>query len=337
MARRDRTTGLPRPRPRSTAKQRGRFSLSEAQQLRVMWLVLGSLIIGLIAFGAYRWYDGKYRVPNKTVLVVAEEKFALKYYTDRLFLAAQAQGQSGGGGNITILEQTLFTELENEAIAGILAREKGLTVSDEDVTAEIAEQLGVPVGGAGSSFDTLYRQRLRTLRISDDHYRRYTRAQVNYQKLREAYSAEIGTSGDLVTIRKVVSQTKEAADAILARLKAGEDLGTVAQAESADLTSRQKDGLDEPEPPRLLPDAVRTAIGDSPAGDQLFGPVEVSGNFWVFRIQARDPAGAISETQKGQLADLALADAVKAKRLEVKIDNRMGSKDYEWANEHAAD
>ena len=38
----------------------------------------------------------------------------------------------------------------DEAIGTILAQEKGINVTDEDITAEIASQLGVPVGGAGS-------------------------------------------------------------------------------------------------------------------------------------------------------------------------------------------
>jgi parvulin-like peptidyl-prolyl isomerase len=333
MARRDRTTGLPRPRGRTETKQKARFSFDDKQQLRALYIIGGVLIAVLVGLWGWRWYDSNYRQPSKTILAVAGEEYSLRYYSDRLFIAAQAQ-QSGGGTNLTILQQTILTDLENEAIAEQLAREKGLTVSEEDVTNEIAAQLGVPAGGAGSSFDTLYRQRLRALHISDGNYRRFTEAQVWVNKLSDSYSEELGDTGELITIRKVVSATKESSDAILARVKSGEDLGTVAQTDSTDLASRQKDGLDEPEPERLLPDAVRTAIKDKPQGE-LLGPIEVAGTFWVFEIETREPAGVFTETQKAQLADLALTDAIAAKRPQVERDLNISSGDYDWANENA--
>jgi hypothetical protein len=334
MARRDRTTGLPRPRGASQVKVQPRFSMNEQSQLRFVWIAGGVLIAIILAALAWRWYDNNYRIPEKTILTVGEERFKLNYYADRLLLAAQS---SGGNANLTILEQTLLTNLEDEALAEILARERGITVTDDEITNEIASQLGVPVGGPGTSFDTLYRQRLATVRMSDSAYRRYTEAQVFIDKLGDAIEEEIGTTDDMVTIRRVVSATKEDADAVLARVKGGENFGSVAQAVSTDPTSRQNDGLDSPEPPLLLPENVRNTIGDKPAGDEIFGPIEVNGSFWVFKIENREPEGAITETQKGQLADIKRADAIKAKRSQVEIDRNMSSKDFDWANEHAGD
>lgn len=335
MARRDRTTGLPRPRQRAQVKHRGALGLDDAQQLRLVWIAGGLIIAVLLAFWGWRWYDANHLHPNKTILTVGEEKFPLNYYTERLFVAAQAQ--TGGGANLTVLQQTLLTDLENEALVRAAAKDRGITVSEEEVSAEIAEQLGVPAGGAGSSFDTLYRQRLRTLKMSDEHYRRFTRAQVYAQKLSDMLKAELGDTGELVTIRKVVSPTREAAEAVLARVNAGENLGTVAQTESSDINTRQKDGLDEPAPTRLLPDNIQTAIEGKSAGSELIGPVEVQGAFWVFRVETRDPNGTYTETNKAQLADFALQDILEAKRAQVDIDTNMSSDDYEWANEHAGD
>lgn len=336
MARRDRTTGLPRPRPRREVKQRSRFALPDDQASLLLWGIGGLLIAVLLGLLVYRWYDNNYLRPDKTVLAVNNEKFSLRYYADRLFLAATQSG--GQGPNLTILQQALLTDLEDEAIGTILAQERGINVTDEDITAEIASQLGVPAGGAGSTFDTLYRQRLRSVSMSDGAYRRFTRAQVYLNKLKESFSGEIGDKGELVTFRVVVSPTKEAADAVAARIKAGEDLGTVAQLESNDVATKQKDGLTEPEPVRLVPEPIRNAIEGKPAGSELFGPIQVTENiWWTFRIENRNPEGDLSETQKSQLADLTLEDALAQKRTQVKIDRNMSSSDFEWASEHAGD
>ncbi|MEO8538394.1 MAG: SurA N-terminal domain-containing protein [bacterium] len=331
MARRDRTTGLPRARGRQAAKAQSRFG--EREQRLTMLAGASLLVVFLVGLFGWRLYDQHVRQPNKTILAVAGQKYSLRYYSDRIFLAATQQ--SGSGTNISILQQTVLTDLENEGIAIAVAKEKGISVNDEEITAEIASQLGVPVGGAGSSFDTLYRQRLSSVKMSDGAYRRYTEAQVYQQKLSKSYQDELGDKSELVTLRTVVSGSKADADIVLALAQTNADFGSIAQTQSTDLTSRQQDGLMDAEPTRLLPDAVRTAIGDKTAGAEIFGPVQVSTNWWVFKIEGRDPNGTFSETQRSQLGTLALQDAVKAKRSQVKIDRNLNSSDYTWANDHA--
>jgi len=333
MARRERTTGLPRARGPKPAKAAPRFGERE-QRLTALGLI-GLLIVVLLGMFGWRYYDDHFRLPHKTVLSVAGQKYSLQYYSDRLFLAATQQ--QGSGTNISILQQTVLTDLENEAVIIALAKEKGITVSDEEITNEVANQLGVPVGGAGSSFDTLYRQRLKSVKMSDSAYRRYTEAQVYQQKLSTAFQEQTGDKTEMITLRTVVSASQEQANTVLALAKTNADFGSIAQTESTDLASRQKDGLMDPEPARLLPDAIRTAITDKTAGAEILGPVQVQTNWWVFKIESRDPDGTLSETQKSQLAGLLVQDAVKERRASVKIDTNISSSDYKWANDHAGD
>jgi parvulin-like peptidyl-prolyl isomerase len=288
------------------------------------------LVLGLLG---WRWYDQNYRVPEKVILRVGEERFKLEYYADRLF--PYAQSQAGSGVNLGLAEEALVGVLESEALVRLVAQEKGITVTEQDITAEIAAQLGVPVGGTGSSFDTLYRQRLKSLTMSDGNYRRMVEAQVYRTRLIDAYKAEMGETGELVTLRAISLSTKEEADAVVARIEAGEDMGTVAQTTSNDLTSRQKDGVLDPEPVRLYPENVRALIEGKEAGAELFGPVDVSGNFWVFRIEKRDPEATPTDTQKNQLAEIMLEDDLKAKRTAVTIRRDLNASDLTWAEQNA--
>jgi len=336
MARRDRTTGLPRPRVRQASHPERTVAGIALNDQTTRFAILGGaafLLVLVLGLMGWRWYDQNYRIPDRVVLQVGEEKFDLSYYADRLFPYAQTQVQAGV--NLQLAEQALLGVLEEEAIVTALAKEKGITVSDQDITNEVAAQLGVPVGGAGSSFDTLYRQRLKSLTMSDDHYRREIEATVYRQRLLDAYKAEMGETGEMVTLRSVILQTKEDADAVTERIKAGEDMGTVAQTESADLDSRQRDGVMEPEPPALLPEAIRTAIEGKEAGTELFGPVEAAGYFWVFRIEKRDPHATPSDTQKSQMADLKLDEEIAAKRASVTIKRTLSNSSLEWAEKNA--
>lgn len=335
MARRERTTALPRQRPRTTRPAARTFFLTTEETLRLLILggagLLLAIVLGLIG---WRWYDQNFRMPEKVILQVGDERFQLRYYADRLFPYAQSVASSGI--NLGIAEQQLVAILEEEAIVNTIARERGITVTPEEVTQEIASQLGVPAGGAGTAFDNLYRQRLQSLTMSDAHYRRQVEAQLYRKKLKDSILAELGQTTEMVTLRTIITTTEDEAKAALARIQAGEDMGTVAQVTSKDLNSRQKDGIMDPEPPALLPEAVRNAIQDKPAGTDLIGPVQIAtGDWWLLRIEKRDPNATPSETQKSQLADREIQRLVSEKRNQLTIRRNLTSDDITWAEEHA--
>ncbi|HMO97357.1 MAG TPA: SurA N-terminal domain-containing protein [Tepidiformaceae bacterium] len=337
MARRDRTTGLPRPKARESSTRTKSLSDRLRDESTIRVAIIGGaalLLVFVLGLMGWRWYDSNYRVPEKVIIRVGEtERFRLKYYADRLYPYIQSVAQTGT--SVAIAEQQLLRILEDEGLVRIIAAERGITVSDEEVTAEIAAQLGVSVGGAGSSFDTLYRQRLETLAMSNDHYRRWVEAQVYIDKLTDALVADLGETTEMVTLRAVVSASQADAQAAKERVEAGEDLGTVAQTVSTNLVSRQKDGLFDPEPPLLLPRAIQDAIEGKEAGTELFGPIQVQDNWWVFRLETRDPDATPSGTQKTQLGNVLLEDTVTAKRSEVTIRRNINASDIRWAEQNA--
>ncbi len=337
MARRaERTTALPRPRPRTAASsQRRVFGVAWSEAHARLAILAGAGVLLLLVLGliGYRWYDDHVATPNRVVLTVGSEKFKLNYFASRLYQFAQANQQSGS--TLTVLEQQLVTKLEDEALTIQLASDKGVNLSHDEITKQIASELGVPVGGPGSSFDTLYRQRLKTTKMSDANYRRLAKANLANTRLLAQLRNDLGDTGEMVSIQAVVSNSQDAANAILQRVKNGEDLGTIAQTDSTDVQSRQNNGVMLPEPPTLLPDNVRTAIEGKQAGPDLFGPVQVQNNWWVFRIDKRDPTAQFSDAQKDQLAQAHLDDAIKARRSSTNIVRNLSSSDIAWAEKHA--
>ena len=337
MARRDRTTGLPRPKVRETTAKAGGLSGRLRDESTLRYLLIGGaalLLVFVLGLIGWRWYDQNYRVPEKVIIRVGEDhEYKLKYYSDRLYPYVQQVAQTGT--SVAIAEQQLLRILEDEALVRIIAAERNITVTDEEITNEIAAQLGVSAGGAGSSFDTLYRQRLQTVAMSNENYRRWTESQVYADKVTDALIAELGETTEMVTLRAVVSASEEDALAVKERIEGGEDMGTVAQTESTDLASRQKDGLFDPEPPKLLPESIQEAIDGVEAGTTLIGPIQVQNNWWVFRIEERDPDATPSETQKNQLGAILLEEAAAEKRAQVTITRDVSADDLRWAEEHA--
>jgi parvulin-like peptidyl-prolyl isomerase len=331
MARRDRTTGLPkaRVRPEETARSPlARFASERGQRLAIIGGSAAVLLL-IVAFLAYQLYDRQIAQPNKVVLSIGDEDVKLSYYADRLDQYIQANAQSGS--TLQLLAEDLLSTLEREAILVQLARDKGITLTTDEVTAFIARQLNVPVGGAGSSFDVLYRSQLKSLKLSDTNYRRVKTAELALEKLQAKFTEEIGTKGEQFTIQTVVLTSKEDADRIFSRAQAGEDLGQLAQEASKDPQSRQNNGLNLPEPRELLPESISAAIEGKQPGE-LLGPVQVQSAWWVFKIDRKEEVD-YSEAQKTDLLTRRLEAAVAAKRTQLasQIKRNLDADDLDWA------
>jgi len=333
MARRERTTALPRARRRARSDTRPRFLGIPIDETTIRLVILGgagallAIVLGLIG---WHWYSENFRRPNEVVLTVGNDHVKLRYYSDRMFEFYQANPDTAAALNA----ENLLSKLEEEALSIQLAKDLGMTITDDDVTTGIAKALGVPVGGSGSSFDTLYRNRLKTTKMSDANYRKMTKAAVANDKLIEYFTKAVGDRGETITLRSILVDSQEKADALLLRIKAGEDMGSLAQVESADLTSRQQDGVMTPVSPELLPESLRSAT-DGKSEGELLGPIQVEKYWWLVRIEKRDPNGGYGDAEKQQLAQKKLDDALQAKRTQTTSKRSLDASAIDWATKHA--
>ncbi|MCC7365483.1 MAG: SurA N-terminal domain-containing protein [Dehalococcoidia bacterium] len=346
MSRRERTTALPRQRPRATRRETSRrFAGIEwtESKLRALIIGAGGLGVFLVVFGfGYIIYDQQVGRPNQVVLDVGDDEVKLSYYADRLYPWILENQQSGLGA--ALLETQLLSKLETELLTEQLAEKRGIQITDQDVNQGIAEALGIAGAASGNSFDTLYRQELETQKMSDSNYRRMVHASIANDRLLELFKGEVGAEGEQLELRTIVvtpdasagnptQDARDRAQALLDRINAGEDMGTIAQTESADLTSRQQDGLMQPEPAELLPQALADALAGKAPGD-LVGPIEVAGDtstaFWIVRIERKETI-AYSDAQKDQLAQIRLDDAIAQERTATEITRDLDSDDIEWA------
>jgi parvulin-like peptidyl-prolyl isomerase len=330
MARRDRTTGLPRPQRRERRgdspadigwlprnEKNVRFAILAAAVL------LLTLVVGVFAF---RWYDDNFLRPGKTVLAAGDETFSLSYYADRLgpfFVDNPNTSQS-------ILPQALLAKLEEEALTLQVAAARNITITDDDIIEAIADDLGFPVDtSSGSAFDRAYRSLLNGTGLSDTNFRRVTEASLADNLLRAELRLEIGEIGETVMLRMVVVDTAEEADAIIARINAGEDMGSIAQVESIDVQSRVEDGLFIA-PPELLGDEAKTAIEALEIGE-LAEILVSDGDVWVVRVERRDPDGTFTVEQQDDLVQLRFDELIAAARLTTRIDRNLSPDDISWA------
>lgn len=333
MSRRERTTALPRTHLREQSHRTERTFLgrswSEGDQRKLILGGAALLLLIVIAAFAWRLYYNQVARPNKVIAEVGAEKIRLDYYTDRLFEFARANSNT----SLPLIQSGLLTKLEEEALTVQEAEARGIVLDDNAVTQAIADKLGVPVGGDGSSFDIRYRAELARTGLTDSSFRRLSKAELADTKLRDMIGSEVGDTGEMLTMRIVVSPTEDAAKAIYDRIMKGENMGTIAQTESTDLSSRANDGVRDPEPREILEPTIRTAVEGKQVGD-VVGPLLVNGSWVVLRVEVIDPARAYTPSQKDQVIEERFAAMIAARRAQVEIKRDFTADDAQWATTH---
>jgi parvulin-like peptidyl-prolyl isomerase len=336
MARRERTTALPRPHPRRReASGRTIFGLrwdEGGQRFAILGAAI-ALLVFVVGWLAFRLYDDNVRLPNSTVLTVASDHVSLRYYSERLSKFVKDAASSQTPTNLGISEQEMLSTLEDEALTVQLAKANGIAISNNDINAAIGTDIGVASGGSLSAFDSVYRQALSTAHMSDSTYRRMTTASVANQKLTDLFAGQVADTGELVTLRAIVVDSNDAAAALLPRIAAGEDMGTIAQTTSLD-DSKNSDGLMAAQPPPLLPQPIQDAIAGKQAGSDVLGPIQVDQQYWVFRIEKRDPNGTVTSDMKQQVGQQKLTDSLNNSRQQTKIVRSLSTRDVKWAEAH---
>ncbi|MBI5948607.1 MAG: SurA N-terminal domain-containing protein [Chloroflexi bacterium] len=335
MARRERTTALPKHRPRQRSASGRVIAGFRIEDRHIRYGILGAaaallvLVVSVLAWGVY---SDRYRKPNETVVQVGGQEASLRYFTDRLLAFAQANT----GSSVTLIEQGLLNKLAEEFLTIEVARGRGIDLSDDAVTLAIADDLGVPVGGSGSAFDNLYRQRVKALAMSAGNYRRLITAQLADSKLREQLQAELTDKGEAITVRMIVVAQKDLADKLVERIKAGENMGTIAQTESIDFETKSEDGIRPPAPPELYPQAIRDAMAGKADGE-LIGPILVDGNYWILRVDKRDKEFTYTAAQKNDLISVRFAALLKQQRIATPPKISFDSSDAKWAESHVGE
>lgn len=339
MARRERTTGLPR-QPRQVRRvHTGRtflgIPINDATiRLGVLGFA-GALLIVVTGLLGWQWYNNTFLRPDKVVLSVGDRETSLRYYADRLYQFSLA--------NPTVtatLSQQLLNKLQEEDVTVLYAQQQGIDLSEDAITRAI----GLDLAGAGATepltgadYLQALKTRLDTLGYSESVYRRIYEASLANDGLLEQIKTEVGDTAEAVSYRVVAVQTEDEANAVLELVRGGANIGTLAQERSLDVDSRQNDGLVEAQPVELLPEALAAAFEGKVAGD-LLDAVEVEDVWFAIQVETVDPAGALDETKKSDLAQKRLRDLLTEHQTlltsQGQITRDLSADDYEWAIDH---
>ena len=297
------------------------------------------IALGLVAYGfGSNWLDD-YNRPGSAAIQVGDTKYSVRDYSERLrqYIEQVGGAQSQLAQNPTIAMQIVSDEIEEEAIVLGFAEELGLSASDEEVKAEIAQMLSLS-GPDDPSFDTRLQEELTKANITEARYRERARAAVLKRKAQEKFTAEVPATAESIHYREILLKTQAEADAALAQIQGGADFAQVAAEKSTD-TAAKENGGDKGWVPRGYLDADREAklLALDPGGVTTF---ESNGQFFVYQVVEKQADRPVEEAQKTTIADNSYRKWVEGKRAVVAIQNELSpgdcdGKKVKWALDHA--
>jgi parvulin-like peptidyl-prolyl isomerase len=175
-----------------------------------------------------------------------------------------------------LLDQMIDQEIINQAAA-----KEGLSVTSAEIDAQIAETV-VQAGGQ-EILDAWYT----SSGFTKEEYRQAVSEQLTGDKLFNKVTAGTPATADQVHARHIMLATKAEAEAVVARLKNGEDFAKVAQEVSMDEGSKAEGG-DLGFFPRgmMIPEFENVAFALEPG--KFSDPVETSYGFHVIMVVERD-------------------------------------------------
>lgn len=323
MAKRRKKRSPEQPTPKEIRRQR-----KTRQENRTLLIAAGAVIAVIVLVLGFGFYQENFAAPRAPVAVVNGQAISTQSYQD--LVSYQRFNLLRTFGN-QLDQQTLVNYLQNQlpqaaldslidqALIDQTAAEAGITVTDEEVQAEIEQQLGftgdepaatVSAGEAVTTttstgsitreeFDEAFQSLLDTLStqgVSEAEYRKIIRDQLLRDKVLERVTEDVSRTAEQVHARHILVETEEEAQAVRQRLLDGEDFATVAEEVSTDTASAAESGdLGWFGRGDMVPEFEEAAFSLPPG--EISEPVESQFGFHIIEVIERDENRQLTESQ----------------------------------------
>ncbi len=298
----------------------GLFNFSEIDpERRGMVLLiagLGVLVLLALALIAFGYYSDRIKPRGATVFTVGGREYDFAYLEQRVD-ADLASGEFRANDIQNSIANTVL-KIQTEELVRLTAKEKGITVTDEEIEARMRTELNVTADSPRERFAGALQLELQNSGLSLGEYREIIRAHALEDKLREQAKSTVPSEGDQVDLLLIQTGTREAAQGALDRINAGEEFQDVAQEVSVHST-KNVGGEFGWAPRGLLPKSIEDVIFSQTGRSQV---VEDPLGFFV--LETRDKQSRpIDDAMKDRIATAQLNDTVRATRDSVGVTNSL--------------
>jgi parvulin-like peptidyl-prolyl isomerase len=230
---------------------------------------------------------------------------------------------------VTISDTTL-EQMIDDALVKEKAQQVGITVTPADVQQTLDDQLQevaasyaaaasppvtdtqniTPTAVPASELDKYYQDALTAMGLDDKQFRGIIERGLYRSKLQDLLASQVPTTGLIIDVQMIVTDTQEAAVAAQTRIQNGEDFATVAKEVSSDPQVQDNGGDLGWVTTGQLSSSYGQAVEDlafSMSVGQV-SEVESNSSFYVIKIVDRNENGPLPETVLTQRQNSALQD-----------------------------
>jgi parvulin-like peptidyl-prolyl isomerase len=296
-SRRDRRRQRARPRPTPARRQE-----TERRTQLLLGVMMAIVVVVVVGLGAYGYYDVNIRPKHEPVIRVGERSFDMAY-TER-YLRYVIRDASPGESllfNERVALQTAINQMVDNEMERLGAPTLGLSVSEEEIDAEIREQLRIPEGDT-EAFATAYRKEVRESGLKPNEYREGVTASLLSEKLKQYFRDQVPATADQVRARDIRVETQEEAQKVLERLGAGEDFTALAAELSLDTATNTKGGDMDWVARGSIAAEIETVLFALEI-NQLSEPLAIADSYQIYQVLEKAPAKEVTTDQGAQIED----------------------------------
>ena len=277
---------------------------------------LGILVVFALVLIAYGYYSQNIQPQGKTVFSVGDRDYDYAYLEKRVD-ADIASGEFQVNDIQTSVANTVL-KIQNEELVRLTAREKGISITDEELEARMREELNVPEDAPRERFASALQLELQNSGLSLDQYEEIVTSLALEDKLQEQLATSVPAEGEQVDLLILQTATRESAQAALDRINAGEEFQDVAQELSVH-TSKQVGGEFGWAPRGLLPKSIEDVVFALPGRSQV---VQDNLGFFVFEVRDKQMR-PIDDALKQRVVQSQLNETVTATRTAEGVTNSL--------------
>ena len=300
--RRDRRRQRARPRPSSAVRR------DDERRVQVILRIAIALVaVVVVGIGAFGYYQTSVKPKGESVIRVGDRAFDMGYMERRLrYTIRNANPEDLVLRNANSAVATILQDVSDEELDRRGAAELGISVSEDEIDAEIRLRLRVPETADTSVFAEAYRNEVRQSGLHPSEYREVVAARLLEEKLRQRFRAQIPATTEQIRLRDILVQQTDL-QKVLDRLKAGEDFAAVASQVSLDTTTKDKGGEMDWQPRGGMPPEAESAVFSLAVG-QVSEPVYLSGGYYLYQVLEKAADMQVTSEQSQQIEDQALTN-----------------------------
>jgi len=300
--RRDKRRQRARPRPSSAVRR------DDERRVQVILRIAIALVaVVVVGVGAFGYYQTSVKPKGESVIRVGDRAFDIGYMERRLrYEIHDPNSDPLVLSNANSAVATALQDVQNEELDRLGAAELGISVSEDEIDADIRLQLRVPETADTSVFSEAYRNEVRQSGLRPSEYREVVAARLLEEKLRQSFRAQIPATTEQIRLRDILVQQADL-QKVLDRLKAGEDFAAVASEVSLDTTTKDKGGEMDWQPRGGMPPAAESAVFSLAVG-QVSEPVYLSGGYYLYQVLEKAADREVTADQQQQIEDQMYTD-----------------------------